>query len=186
MSPTDPEPKCLRDPRRAARTRARCARGSARVRRPTLPAGGFTLIELILGVAIVGILATIATYSYGTYMDRARVLQAVGDLRTIDAAIVRFGVERQGALPSSLADVGFDKLLDPWGHTYSYLNHLTAKNTQGFRKDKFIVPLNSDYDLYSNGKDGQTQAPLTAKASRDDIVRANDGRFFGLASDYDP
>ncbi len=26
----------------------------------------------------------------------------------------------------------------------------------------------------------------TARQSRDDIVRANDGRFVGLASDYDP
>jgi general secretion pathway protein G len=36
------------------------------------------------------------------------------------------------------------------------------------------------------GKDGQSSSPLTAKPSRDDIVRANDGRFVGLASDYDP
>jgi general secretion pathway protein G len=28
--------------------------------------------------------------------------------------------------------------------------------------------------------------PLTAKVSRDDIVRANDGAFVGLASEYDP
>jgi len=36
------------------------------------------------------------------------------------------------------------------------------------------------------GKDGASVPPLTAKASRDDIIRANDGRFIGLASDYDP
>jgi general secretion pathway protein G len=48
------------------------------------------------------------------------------------------------------------------------------------------VPINSDFDLYSVGKDGQSQDPLTAPVSRDDIVRANNGRFVGLASTYDP
>ena len=46
------------------------------------------------------------------------------------------------------------------------------------------MPLNSDFDLYSMGPDGQTATPLTAKASRDDIVRANNGGFIGVASDY--
>ena len=52
------------------------------------------------------------------------------------------------------------------------------------RKDHFLVPLNSDYDLYSKGPDGKSSPPLTAEASRDDIIRANDGAYFGLASDY--
>ncbi len=48
------------------------------------------------------------------------------------------------------------------------------------------MPINSDYDLWSSGKDGASSPPLTAKPSRDDIVRANNGRFVGLASDFDP
>ena len=52
------------------------------------------------------------------------------------------------------------------------------------RKDKKLVPLNSDYDLYSMGPDGESKPPLTAKASKDDIVRANDGEFVGLAERY--
>lgn len=52
------------------------------------------------------------------------------------------------------------------------------------RKDRFLVPINSDFDLYSMGKDRETVAPLTAKKSHDDIVRANDGAFVGLASDF--
>ena len=46
------------------------------------------------------------------------------------------------------------------------------------------MPLNSTYDLYSMGKDGQSQSPLTAKASLDDVIRANDGGFIGLAAHY--
>ena len=45
-------------------------------------------------------------------------------------------------------------------------------------------PLNSDYDLYSVGEDGLTQKPLNASNARDDIVRANNGAFVGLAEDY--
>jgi general secretion pathway protein G len=52
------------------------------------------------------------------------------------------------------------------------------------RKDRFLVPINSDYDLYSMGKDGKSSSPLTSKNGRDDIIRANDGAFIGLASDY--
>jgi general secretion pathway protein G len=52
------------------------------------------------------------------------------------------------------------------------------------RKDKNLVPINSEYDLYSVGPDGDSVPPLTAQPSRDDIVMANDGKFIGLASDY--
>ena len=54
----------------------------------------------------------------------------------------------------------------------------------GARKDKFLVPLNSLYDLYSLGKDGESVPPLAAKASWDDIIMANDGGFVGLAKDF--
>ncbi len=47
-----------------------------------------------------------------------------------------------------------------------------------------MVPVNTDYDLYSMGKDGKSTSPFTAKASQDDIVRANNGGFLGLVSDY--
>jgi general secretion pathway protein G len=50
------------------------------------------------------------------------------------------------------------------------------------RKDRFLVPLNDDYDLYSMGKDGTSSPPLTAKVSQDDIIRANNGSYVGLAS----
>jgi general secretion pathway protein G len=46
------------------------------------------------------------------------------------------------------------------------------------------VVRNTDYDLYSSGPDGASVGPLTAKASRDDILRANNGRFVGPASAY--
>jgi general secretion pathway protein G len=38
--------------------------------------------------------------------------------------------------------------------------------------------------LYSMGKDEKSRPPLTAQMSRDDIVRANDGNFIGMAAEY--
>ena len=52
------------------------------------------------------------------------------------------------------------------------------------RKDRFLHPINSDYDLYSMGKDGESVGPLTAKKSHDDVIRANDGSFVGLAVEF--
>ena len=76
-------------------------------------------------------------------------------------------------------------LLDPWTHPYQYLR-INGANIKGssLRKDKSLVPVNTDFDLYSMGKDGASVSPFTAKQSRDDIVRANNGKFVGLAADY--
>jgi general secretion pathway protein G len=51
-------------------------------------------------------------------------------------------------------------------------------------QDKNIVPINSDFDLWSKGKVGASVSPR--QPSRDDVIRANGGGFFGLASKYDP
>ncbi len=62
--------------------------------------------------------------------------------------------------------------------------NLMAPPPQGARRDRFLVPINTYYDLYSVGKDGASVAPLTAGPSKDDIVRANDGGFIGLGRLY--
>ncbi len=149
------------------------------------PSPGFTLLELVFVVAIIGILTAIAVPSHRSYLDKADVLKAVGEIRALEGQIDTFRAEF-GAYPNSLADVGEAGRLDPWGNPYEYLNIANGgPGTQGkARKDKSLVPINSTYDLYSKGADGQSKGPLTAKASFDDIVRANDGAFVGLGSDY--
>lgn len=146
---------------------------------------GFTLVELLLAVAIVAVLTVIAVPSYQGYRDRVRVAQARSDIVAIATAIDLYRTDTR-RYPDSLVDVRLDGMLDPWGHPYQYLNlsPVAAGNNGSIRKDKNLVPINSDFDLYSMGKDGASQAPLTAKVSQDDIVRASDGRFVGLAADY--
>ena len=143
------------------------------------------LIELMMAVAIIAILGSIAVPSYSLIMDKVDNAQAAVDIKSIEQAIERFYVQNT-RYPDGLGEIGFNSLPDPWGNTYQYLR-IDGADIKGkglFRKDKALNPVNSDYDLYSMGKDGQTKLPFTAKASKDDVVRANNGRFIGLAEDY--
>lgn len=148
--------------------------------------GGITLIELLIVIAILAVLAAIAVAGYNSYVERALIAQAIGDIKSLDVVITRYYTDNK-VYPDSLADIGKAGMLDPWKRPYQYLKLFPPdkKLTGQARKDKNLVPINADFDLYSMGKDGQSQVPLTAARSRDDIVRANNGRFVGLASDYE-
>lgn len=152
---------------------------------PTPLAGnnGYTLSELLVILAIVAVLVNIAMVAYSGYIETTKVASAIQQIRVISLTINDYKDQLQH-YPESLQEVGQDKILDPWGHPYQYLNIETAQNISRVRKDHNLVPLNTDYDLYSTGRDGASVPPLTAAASRDDIVRANNGGFVGKASDY--
>ena len=142
---------------------------------------GFTIIELLAVVAIIGALATIAIPRIQESVEKARIARAIGDIRAIQTDL-----DGQDSLPADLAAIGRSALLDPWGNPYQYLrfNIKAHGHPAGARKDRFLVPINSTYDLYSMGEDGSSTAALTAKASRDDVIRANDGGFIGLATKF--
>jgi general secretion pathway protein G len=138
----------------------------------------------MLVMAIIGTLAALALPMYGQYVERGKEAQAMGDIEAIQAELA--GYEFLGKLPATLAEIGRGDLKDPWGNPYQYLRFdpKAHGHPAGARKDRFLVPINSTYDLYSMGPDGKTTAALTAKASHDDIIRANDGAFIGLASEF--
>jgi general secretion pathway protein G len=144
-----------------------------------------TVVELLLGMAILSILAAIAIPAYSDVTERARIVKAIADIRALEGEIAVFETNT-GRLPATLDEIGRANLLDPWGNPYEYLNFaLAGPGGKGeMRKDRFLVPLNSTYDLYAKGKDGLTRPPLTAAVSWDDVVRANDGGYVGLASSY--
>ena len=142
----------------------------------------FTLIEVMITIAILGVLAAITIPIYNEYKIKLNNAIAVTDIVNIEIAIESY-YQAKDIYPNSLTDVNMNLLLDPWGNAYQYLNLAGAPIGQ-MRKDQALVPINSDYDLYSKGLDGASIPPLTAGPSRDDIVRANNGSFVGLASDY--
>ncbi len=142
-----------------------------------------TLLELFIVIAVAGVLASIAVPTYQSAVQKTKVTLAVADILKISLQIQRYNTVNN-AFPATLADINMDTMLDPWGNPYQYLSFAGLKGKGKMRKDKNLVPINTQFDLYSMGKDGQSKPPLTAAPSRDDIVMANDGAYVGLAADY--
>lgn len=132
--------------------------------RPTLPSrhhsqAGFTLIEIMVVIAIIGILATLIVPKIMGRPDEARVTAAKHDLATISQAlklyrldIGRYPTTEQGLkalverpssdpVPQNWKNGGYlDRLPnDPWGNPYQYAN----PGTKG------------EVDLFSYGADGK-------------------------------
>jgi len=144
---------------------------------------GFTVVELLIVVAIIFTVSAIAVPNLMAAMDEAKIARAVGDIHTIGIAIQEYDL-LNGQYPDTLADAGYGSTVDPWGNPYQYLNFQDTKGKGKMRKDRFLVPINTFFDLYSMGKDGQSASPLTAKQSQDDITCANDGGYVGPASNF--
>ena len=143
---------------------------------------GFTLMEVMLTVGLIGVLMGIAIPAFQNYRERVRENQAARDIAAISANVQRFSLDNR-AFPQTLAEVGQAGLLDPWGRPYVYYN-VEANGKGGARKDHKLNPLNTDFDLYSPGKDGKSKPQITQKDSVDDMIRASNGRFIGKASDF--
>ena len=146
---------------------------------------GFTLLELMLVVTVGAILVMVGTPAYQGYAMRGKIARAIADMTRIDAAIERFRINNDFP-PTSLSEVINPVPKDPWGRDFHYLALIPkTKGSQGAcRKDHKLNPLNTDYDLFSAGADGQYKTQITHKLSQDDIVRANDGAFVGIGADY--
>ena len=136
----------------------------------------FTLVELLITVAIVATLAVIGVPQYTSYKDNQNNTTATIDIRNIESQIERYRI-LNGSPPATLAAANIIPPIDPWGNAYIYVNPPN-------RLDKYGNPLNKDYDLLSMGKDGQTDTKIWKSAAADDIIRGNTGAYIGLASKY--
>lgn len=113
---------------------------------------GFTLMELLLVLAIIGLLMGGVAVGYTSIMDNARATKAEQNIGTITAYIQQYSVKHNGKIPP--AGEGLRALIsrnitsdedllkqDPWGEAWEY----RVPNKRS--KDKF--------DLFSKGKDKQ-------------------------------
>jgi general secretion pathway protein G len=142
---------------------------------------GVTLLELMVALAAVAVLASIAIPAFNGYVQRTRVSRAISEIGTISLQLYRWQANTR-TFPATLAEAGLGGN-DPWGNPYEY-TRVEGTPDNELRKDHNLHPINTDFDLYSMGPDGDSRRPLTAQKSRDDIIRANDGAFIGIAQDY--
>jgi general secretion pathway protein G len=168
-----------------------------RARKQQLSSGGFTIVELLISLAIVATLTAIAIPLTQDYIYKADLARACTEIRGLEKEILFFKTER-GFFPGggpggnlvSLLDIGRVNVLDPWGTPYQYRNlengPWSGDKPQFCRRDRSYNPLNFDFDLYSVGPDRRvpTHNQITKAQGADDIVRAANGKYVGEGSKF--
>lgn len=64
---------------------------------------GFTLIELMVVIAIIGVLATIISAPIQTYLKKSRDAKKIADINQIKDALGQYAVDNAGLYPASLS-----------------------------------------------------------------------------------
>ena len=77
---------------------------------------GFTLIEILIAMAIMSIVAMVAVPTYGGYMERIEIGNVEADFVRIDMVMQGYWVS-YGSYPPDLETLGLQKD-DPWGNSY--------------------------------------------------------------------
>ena len=144
------------------------------------------LVEWVMLAAIFVTFLTIAIPTIQEYRHNVRITTAISNIIQIEDNILLYR-PRFNRLPPNLEILGLGALKDPWGNQYQYnvisRQPVPAERIQS-RKAQYQLSLNKDYDLFSMGPDGKTAESLLHPSGRDDIIRANNGMFIGLASEY--
>ena len=146
---------------------------------------GFTLVEFSIVLLVAVLVVGTATPAYLYLVDKGRTDKAMDEIKEMQRDVDRFR-RKNNRYPESLTEIYPELPIDPWGNPYQYLNIKNAANpgTINPRTDKNFIPLNVDYDLFSEGADTESLSPIGASESRDDIIRGKNGDFVGLAADY--
>lgn len=190
----------------------RCHRSS---RSSTRDAGfGFTVIELLIVVAIMGVLAMVAMPTLFGALEKARYAKAARDIHAFSVEVEVYRMANGGAVPVNWKTFRSGPVpIDPWGRPYRYnsfhsmslspllgplssielldqLQLLPPGTSNGLdlslarRRNGSLAPINSAYDIFSEGPDGDWLPLLIFDVSLDDVIFANDGGYIGIASDY--
>ena len=121
---------------------------------------GFTLIEIMVVVVIIGLLAAVIVPNVVSKVDEARVTRAKADIAAIESALTIFRLDNskyptteQGLL--SLTTQPTDPSIRNW-RPGGYLTKKVGKDPWG-NEYQYVYPgtHGSEYDLYSLGADNQ-------------------------------
>jgi general secretion pathway protein G len=136
-----------REPQSRRRSGGRVTGGNGFTLRLRSAEHGFTLVELMVVIVIIGLLATIVVINVMPAQDTARVKKAAADIALLEQAAEMY---RLGKLDYPTGDQGLQALVsegyvkrlpdDPWGNPYRY----AAPGGEG-----------RAFDIYSYGADGR-------------------------------
>lgn len=137
----------------------------------------FTLVELLVVTAVLGVLALMSIQTFNQYTKTVKENRCIADIRTLDKSLVAYYLDRNN-WPQSLQDAGVSNQLDPWMRPYEYQLHGLdgVQPLEDFIGDK----LNNFYDLYSKGLDGLSAVDSSDATAADDVVSTNDGQHAGM------
>jgi general secretion pathway protein G len=146
---------------------------------------GLSLVEIAIVILIAALIVGTVTPVYLRIIENKRTDLAITEITGFQRDIDRFG-RRNMRYPQNLAEVYPAAPIDPWGNPYQYTNikNAISPGSVNPRTDNNLKRLNADYDLYSNGPDKTSLSPVAANESRDDIIRAKNGNYVGIASEY--
>jgi len=155
------------------------------MRNSVLGNSGFTMIELLMVMAIIGVLATMSYSTLGEIRNNTRIGSCVSEIRTIEKDIFAYATEK-GTFPPDLAAIGKAGYLDPWGNSYIYKLAPADGSIGPFNRSFGGELINVDFDLYSKGIKGDLDPDglLSTPEGADDIIRGKDGSYAGLAERY--
>ena len=121
---------------------------------------GFTLVEILVALAVVGILVVLAAAAGFRNVQRSRQAEAMVEMRDINTAISLYATTN-GRYPKTIGAATTETRADPWGHAYSY-------SSDG-----------NSFELRCLGRDGAPSAGIS-RERRDDFdldIVMRDGQF---------